>query len=138
MNGCVQKGKDFIGRDGEEDEKMTAEEIVQALGKVTRLCEVTRLRVGEYKCKENCPFALKKDKNPRCILKTPPTTMTNADKIRSMNDEQLADWIMRYVEPCALCAYYKCGEGCSPPPNTDCETGRLEWLKQEHKENSND
>lgn len=66
-------------------------------------------------------------------------TMSNADKIRGMTDEELADWIMRYVEPCALCAYHKSAGDCSPPPqNGDCESGRLEWLKQEHKENSND
>ena len=63
--------------------------------------------------------------------------MTNADKIRGMTDEELADWIMRYVEPCALCAYHKSAGDCSPPPqNGDCESGRLEWLKMEHKSNS--
>lgn len=58
--------------------------------------------------------------------------MTNADKIRGMNDEELSDWIMRYVEPCALCAYRKLGVGsCVAPPNKGCGTGRLEWVKQE-------
>ena len=51
---------------------MTAEEILQALGKVGRLCRANRLRDGVDRCKENCQFALKKDKNPRCIFKAPP------------------------------------------------------------------
>ena len=59
--------------------------------------------------------------------------MTNADKIRSMTDEQLADWIMRYVEPCSLCIYHR--NGCAPV-GSGCEDGRLLWLKQEHKSNS--
>lgn len=54
--------------------------------------------------------------------------MTNADKIRSMTNAQLADWIDDYVVPCYLCAYHqrnRCG---------DCVAGRLLWLKQEYKE----
>jgi len=58
--------------------------------------------------------------------------MTNADKIRSMTDEQLADWIMIHVDPCALCAYHKHGS-CGAPQNKGCGTGRLEWVKQEYK-----
>ena len=49
---------------------MSIEEILQALGEVGRLCAVTRLRVGEDKCKENCQFASKQ--NHRCLFKTPP------------------------------------------------------------------
>ena len=60
--------------------------------------------------------------------------MTNADNIRGMTDEELSDWIMRYVEPCALCAYCKRGS-CGAPPDKGCGTGRLEWVKQEHKFN---
>lgn len=60
--------------------------------------------------------------------------MTNADKIRGMTDEELADWIMMRVEPCKLCAYCKRGS-CDAPQNKGCEMGRLEWLKQEHKSN---
>jgi hypothetical protein len=56
--------------------------------------------------------------------------MTNADKIRSMDDKQLADWIFRYVEPCSLCAYHYRNE-CAPV-DSSCEDGRLLWLKQEY------
>jgi len=63
--------------------------------------------------------------------------MTNADKIRSMTDEQLAEWIMRYVDPCALCAFRKRGS-CGAPQNKGCGMGRLEWVKREIKENNNE
>ena len=59
--------------------------------------------------------------------------MTNADRIRSMTDEELAEW---------LCEHVDCGEGC---PNFhgymctrdcgDCEVGLLDWLKQEVADN---
>jgi hypothetical protein len=61
--------------------------------------------------------------------------MTNADKIRGMNDEQLADWIMRYVEPCRLCAYHTTRGGCAGSINDGCESGRLAWLQREVKGN---
>lgn len=47
---------------------------------------------------------------------------TNADRIRSMTDEELAEWI--YTDGC-------CQEGkCS---NVGCKECWLEWLKQESK-----
>ena len=52
-------------------------------------------------------------------------TMTNADKIRSMTDDELADFLFSYVEPCLLCAWK--GAGCA---NGDCEDGRLAWLRE--------
>ena len=45
--------------------------------------------------------------------------ITNADRIRSMTDEELAKWIANdLIEP----GYYKAGQ---------CEEIWLEWLKQE-------
>ena len=51
--------------------------------------------------------------------------MTNADCIRAMTDEQLADFLFDYVEPCHLCAFKKtCSE-------ESCEAGRLAWLREQ-------
>jgi hypothetical protein len=55
--------------------------------------------------------------------------MTNADKIRNMTDEELADFLFSYVEPCLLCAWK--GTVCS---QGDCEDGRLAWLRKEQEE----
>ena len=49
--------------------------------------------------------------------------MTNADKIRAMTDEELAEWIAH--PKIAYCQYDICnGE-------TDCSMCALQWLKQE-------
>ena len=50
--------------------------------------------------------------------------ITNAEYIRSMNDEELAEFLENWVEPCYLCAYKNntCG---------DCKKGRLLWLQGE-------
>lgn len=50
--------------------------------------------------------------------------MTNADKIRSMTDEELAEWL----DECADCNI------CKKHPtqcDVDCYHGYLEWLQQE-------
>lgn len=52
--------------------------------------------------------------------------MTNADRIRSMTDEELAKWF------CTMCNF---GDFC--PYQDDCDTngsGVLKWLKEEVKE----
>lgn len=54
--------------------------------------------------------------------------MTNADKIRSMDDEKLADFIASIID-CLHCPTY---QGCSDGKN--CDDVQLAWLKQEHKE----
>lgn len=53
--------------------------------------------------------------------------MTNAERIRRMTDEELADFLMCYVDPCKLCAWRKeCGQH-----DGGCENGRLAWLQKE-------
>lgn len=52
--------------------------------------------------------------------------MTNADAIRDMTDEELAELLYAFVEPCFLCAWK--GTVCT---QGDCEQGRLAWLRQE-------
>lgn len=51
--------------------------------------------------------------------------MTNAEKVRSMTDEELADIVFgeRYCPPELYC--YDCNA------DTDCKTCRLRWLQEE-------
>ena len=61
--------------------------------------------------------------------------MTNADKIRSMTDEQLAEWMDAHDDWWCFCngeCPYRDGyNGCTECKHS-CIDGRLEWLKQEH------
>ena len=66
--------------------------------------------------------------------------MTNADKIRSMTDEQLAEWLDEHDDQedfCnTRCPYYD-GFDCASIFTSSCVDGRLEWLKQEYKGDGN-
>jgi len=68
--------------------------------------------------------------------------MTNADKIRSMTDRELAEWLEGNDDQdyfCTTrCPYFDDVFGCvnSNSASNSCLEGRLEWLKQEHEENS--
>ena len=68
--------------------------------------------------------------------------MTNADKIRSMTDRELAEWLEENDDQdyfCTTrCPYFDGVFGCvnSNSASNSCLEGRLEWLKQEHEENS--
>lgn len=54
---------------------------------------------------------------------------TNADKIRHMTDEELADWISEQGVDCAYCRIESlCYEECK---FGDCKKAWLIWLKQE-------
>lgn len=71
-----------------------------------------------------------------CNLKTleirielAPQSPTNADHIRSMSDEELAEFLNSYK----FC--YICEEGCEDCHyNGECERRLAEWLKQPYKE----
>lgn len=54
---------------------------------------------------------------------------TNAERIRQMTVEELADWITDGHDLCDLCQFSVCR------PEFECEKGVLEWLKQEVKTN---
>ncbi len=56
--------------------------------------------------------------------------MTNADRIRAMTDEELADYIC-YRENCSHCEYNNKGICESPIKNKPCKAFILYWLKQE-------
>lgn len=54
-------------------------------------------------------------------------TMSNADRIRAMSDEELADWFDKNID-CYLCPVVKCIIG------QPCKALMLEWLKQPAEE----
>ena len=60
-----------------------------------------------------------------CPQATPPKT--NADRIRSMTDEELADWYFDKFFPCV--PYCSILDEC--PEHDDCKICLLDWLKQE-------
>jgi hypothetical protein len=64
------------------------------------------------------------------LNKEKPTT--NADRIRAMSDENLAEWINDTGVICNLCAYQKeCDAPCS---RETCIEGIAKWLQQPAEE----
>ena len=57
---------------------------------------------------------------------------TNADRIRAMSDEELAEWFEKQTMICDMCIYLN--EDCAPISNEKCRGGILSWLKSEAKE----
>ena len=58
---------------------------------------------------------------------------TNADRIRQMTDEELAESIGLACKRCAYCAGNKC-----TGQDKECAEGNLKWLKQEVSEGVTD
>ena len=79
-------------------------------------------------CKQNnsCTMCWKTSnkKCPHFIQKT------NADRIRAMSDEELADAWMKDVVVCHRCAYAEECECDEYVTIEKCREGLLEWLKQ--------
>ena len=65
------------------------------------------------------------------ISGTETAKQTNADRIRSMTDEELAEWINEWFD-CGNCAEFFGNTPCSR--DKDCVKVWLEWLKEEVKE----
>lgn len=65
-------------------------------------------------------------KKSYCALNPEPTT--NADRIRSMTDEELAGWLLSQG-----CNAHSNDEWCKKHRN--CQACWLEWLKQEYETN---
>lgn len=69
-----------------------------------------------------------------------PTPYTNADHIRSMTDEELAEWLDEDLACCCYCSEDKRlenepllrGEKC----DEQCKKHLLDWLKQPYKEDT--
>ena len=59
--------------------------------------------------------------------------ITNADRIRAMSDEKLAEWLA-----CPICKYASCKKTCPAIlPNADpCEIQILSWLQQPAEEDT--
>jgi hypothetical protein len=72
----------------------------------------------DYKCKS----LREKLKAIAAEISAPPKS--NADRIRQMTDEELAEWITDQ-DLCDLCQFSTCR------PESECAKGVLEWLKQE-------
>ena len=54
--------------------------------------------------------------------------MTNADRIREMTDEDLAEWFTELIQDCD-CNTFPCKVYCKTEPG--CDNAWLKWLKQE-------
>ena len=62
-------------------------------------------------------------------------TMTNADRIRAMSDEELAEFLEHvHVDPCSTCCdnLYWCRRNNAPEPF--CQKHLFIWLQQPYKE----
>ena len=80
-------------------------------------------------CNSGSPQYMCKCKPDVCNSTVP---MTNADRIRSMSDEELAEWLTYPV-----CAYADCYKKCPALPENDrakCDENILEWLQRPAKE----
>ena len=62
-----------------------------------------------------------------------PTPQTNADRIRAMSDEELAELLNRVKEPCDYCDLTSVPGACT---ESLCDSAMLRWLKQPAKEDA--
>ena len=63
------------------------------------------------------------------LITTTPPSFTNADRIRSMTDEELDNWIAINTD-CYYCKVSKDGR-CDSLTATPCDSVWLDWLRQE-------
>lgn len=61
-------------------------------------------------------------------LNTRRCLFTNADRIRSMKDEELAEWIDTVFGDCGWCYPEKIDADCE---TRDCKLCIIDWLRQE-------
>lgn len=80
-------------------------------------CEKYPCSADETKLRLSCPAYSPK-----------PKPITNADRIRSMTDEELAEWFIKVQDDVA--DYYDGGHAFAPELPT-MENSWLDWLKQE-------
>lgn len=59
---------------------------------------------------------------------------TNADRIRAMTDEELAEFLSKFDPHCCNCPAYSVCSGCSSTPPRDCAYWYEEWIQQPVKE----
>lgn len=68
-----------------------------------------------------------------------PTPYSNAQHIRSMTDEELAEWMENNNVDCHACSEYeRCGGDVvfNKPCDQKCAKHYLDWLKQPYKEDT--
>ena len=78
-------------------------------------------------CRANCSGAKQDREIALCLWYDPPKT--NADRIRAMSDEELAEWIFNRVK-CQNCYMLPCVKH-GDEGNGNCMQLWLDWLKQE-------
>lgn len=76
-------------------------------------------------CRANCAGAKQDREIALCLGYDPPKT--NADRIRRMTDEELAEWLLSQG-----CKAHNTDEWCKKQRN--CQACWLAWLKQEAKD----
>lgn len=64
----------------------------------------------------------------RAFIVQNPKPMINADRIRSMTDEELTNFYFDFFFP--QCPYCECDPEKPCPEHNDCKICLLEWLKQ--------
>jgi len=75
------------------------------------------------KCDMSCGYVgIDREPGRQCMWYE---TETNADRIRSMTDEELAEWIVAHSCPVAVC------NERLEDNHVDCHSCWLEWLKAE-------
>lgn len=87
---------------------------------------------------ERCKYQNKQEHEEPCCVCTSNAKdyyfepLSNADRIRSMTDEELRDFLydMTLESQCHICAFKK-GWLCEMPYDKSCHDGVMEWLKQE-------
>jgi hypothetical protein len=88
------------------------------------LCCNSGSRHYEYECK-------------KCECMIP---ISNAERIHSMTDEELADWMVAMDVHCDVCSEYKRCNGDAvfsfKPCDAKCTSHYLDWLKQPYKEDT--
>ena len=70
-----------------------------------------------------------------CSLTCNPDIITNADRIRAMRDEELAEFLERVnIDPCSACCdnLYWCRRNNAPEPV--CQKHLFKWLQQPAEE----
>lgn len=86
---------------------------------------------SEYVAKcTNCGHYFHREDFPMCVLDEAPKPTTNADRIRSMTDEELAELFISIQDDVAN--YFKSGAETEPEFPTFTSTW-LYWLKEESK-----
>lgn len=104
--------------------------------------------MSKFKCQQVCPFntlsgCKVEEYSGICPmsnsvrLKEKP--MTNADRIRAMSDEELAEWIVRrtvYSESAWSAPSYLNLLTCRDDTYENALAGSIEWLKQPAKEDA--